>query len=443
MNDSQKNYMARGARAAANYNSMQIMTAGETVLTWSIAGGAIAGVIFRPRQWPEAVWASLGAVLVVACGLVSTGAAAGAIEKGTDVYLFLTGMMLLAELARREGVFDWLATHAVQAAKGSRARLFTLVYGVGILVTVFLSNDATAVVLTPAVYAAVKKARADALTYLFICAFIANAASFVLPISNPANLVVYGKTLPPLIPWFRTFLLPSLVSIAATYAMLRWVLRKEIRGEIDGGPAPSELSREGKRAAWAIAGAGAALIAASALDLDLGLPTCAGALLAIVAATGLRGRAIRELAEGVSWSVLPLVAGLFVLVEAINRAGALAHMERLMQTFAAMPRIAGELFASFAIAALANVMNNLPAGLLAGSAVQTSHVASSIRDSVLIGVDLGPNLSVTGSLATVLWLIALRREGVEISGWRFLKVGLLVMPPALFLATLAMSLLSP
>ena len=122
--------------------------------------------------------------------------AATAIAKGLDVYLFLTGMMLLSELARRQGVFDWLASLAVKAAKGSPARLFLLVYLVGTAVTVFLSNDATAVVLTPAVYAAVKKAGTKALPYLLICAFIANAASFVLPISNPANLVVYGKHLP-------------------------------------------------------------------------------------------------------------------------------------------------------------------------------------------------------------------------------------------------------
>jgi arsenical pump membrane protein len=139
----------------------------------------------------------VGAALLVVTGLLSISAAAAGVGKGTDVYLFLTGMMLLAELARNEGVFDWLAGLAVRTARGSRTRLFTLVYLVGTLVTVFLSNDATAVVLTPAVYAAVKRARVSALPYLFVCAFIANAASFVLPISNPANLVVYGRISPP------------------------------------------------------------------------------------------------------------------------------------------------------------------------------------------------------------------------------------------------------
>src|SRR6204780_2589252 len=172
--------------------------------------------------------------------------AGAAVAKGSDVYLFLTGMMLLSELARREGVFDWLASLAVKAAKGSPPRLFLLVYLVGAMVTVFLSNDATAVVLTPAVYAAVKKAGTKALPYLLICAFIANAASFVLPISNPANLVVYGKNLPALWPWLRTFLLPSLCSIVATYVVLRWLSRKEIQGKVEDSGEAAKLSGEGR-----------------------------------------------------------------------------------------------------------------------------------------------------------------------------------------------------
>ena len=82
--------------------------------------------------------------------------------------------------------------------KGSCSRLFLLVYGVGTLVTIFMSNDATAVVLTPAILTAVRKAKVTPLPYLFVCALIANAASFVLPISNPANLVVFHTGMPPL-----------------------------------------------------------------------------------------------------------------------------------------------------------------------------------------------------------------------------------------------------
>ena len=167
-----------------------------------------------------------GAALLVALGLISIPDALTGIAKGGDVYLFLFGMMLLAEIAREEGLFDWLAAVATSHADGSPRRLFLLTYGVGTVVTIFLSNDATAVVLTPAVAAAVKAAKAkEPLPYLLICAFIANAASFVLPISNPANLVIYGSRMPPLLQWLPAYSLPSLVAIVATYLLLRFTQR--------------------------------------------------------------------------------------------------------------------------------------------------------------------------------------------------------------------------
>lgn len=419
-----------------------MLSSAGTALVWSISAATLVAILFRPRHWPEAVWACLGAILLVALGLVPLSRAGQAVAKGTDVYLFLTGMMLLSELARREGVFDWLASHAVSSAKASQGRLFLLVYLVGIVVTVFLSNDATAVVLTPAVSAAVQKARTKPLPYLFVCAFIANAASFVLPIANPANLVVYGKQLPPLLPWFRTFLLPSVLAIVITFIALRWTQRAELEGKIEGGSDAEPLSPGGRFAAWGIIATGAVLITASAFGRDLGLPTCLSAIVAVLITIRANPRAVGEIINGVSWSVLPLVAGLFVLVEGLDRAGGLRTMGGAFQWCMHLPKIAGGLLASFGIAAVSNLMNNLPSGLLAGGAIQSMHVSSYIRDAVLVGVDLGPNLSVTGSLATILWLIALRREGEQVSGWRFLKVGFIVMPPALLLSTAAIAWLA-
>src|SRR3984893_19555720 len=95
---------------------------------WGIAALATGGGIVRPWGVPEAIWAVLGAAALVLLALLPWHDALAAIGKGTDVYLFLTGMMLLAELARREGLFDWLAAHAAPAARGSRTTLFTLLY---------------------------------------------------------------------------------------------------------------------------------------------------------------------------------------------------------------------------------------------------------------------------------------------------------------------------
>ncbi len=409
--------------------------------TWGIAGLATAGVITRPFHWPEFVWALAGAALLVLLGLLPPAAAWAGVAKGTDVYLFLTGMMLLSELARQEGLFDWLAARAVGLAKGSATRLFALVFAIGTVVTVFLSNDATAVVLTPAVAAVVKAAEAEEpLPYLLICAFVANAASFVLPISNPANLVIYGSQMPPLLEWLPRYALPSALSVVATYLALRWSQRAPLRQSVGSDVERTRLSSGGRTAAWGLAGTVAALLAASAFGSQLGWPTClAGAVTALLVLKG-SGSGWRGVLGGVSWGVLPLVAGLFVLVQALDQTGATRALSGLLQALAQRSAVDAAWAAGAAIAFASNLVNNLPAGLVAGSALGAAHVPETVRAAVLVGVDLGPNLSVTGSLATILWLQALRREGHAVSAWRFLKLGALVMPPALALALAALAL---
>jgi arsenical pump membrane protein len=141
--------------------------------------------------------------------------------------------------------------------------------------------------------------------------------------------------------------------------------------------------------------------------------------------------------KGISWGVLPLVAGLFVLVEALARTGLIAMLSAVLHDEAERSATWTAWGAGTAIAVATNLMNNLPAGLIAGNAVQASQGPTAVTSAVLIGVDLGPNLSVTGSLATILWLTALRREKQSVGAGAFLKLGILVMPPALLLAIAA------
>jgi arsenical pump membrane protein len=409
------------------------------VAIWLIALASIALVLIRPKGLPEAWWATAGACLLVLCRLISPAAAVRGVRKGSDVYLFLIGMMIMSELARREGVFDWVAGHAVRASGGSRNRLFLLIYCVGVLVTVFLSNDATAVVLTPAVLAAVRAAEAEPLPYLLICAFIANAASFVLPISNPANLVVYSGGMPPLGRWLLTFGVPSIASILVTFFVLRWLSNKLLQGPVQTSVDGRPLSPPGRATVFGIGFLAVTLMTASSLNFDLGVPACAAGLL-VAGFVSLRDHATpKDVAREISWSVLPLVAGLFVIVEAMNGAGAQGAAVRALREMETWPPLQSALVSGFGVALISNLMNNLPSGLIIGSSVKVAGAAGPLRDAVLIGVDLGPNLSVTGSLATILWLIAIRREGQEVGFWKFLKWGALVMTPALILAIVTLS----
>jgi arsenical pump membrane protein len=397
-------------------------------------------MLTRPRGIPEVWWISGGAVLLVLLRLVPIKLAGQAVAEGTDVYLFLTGMMLLSELAREQGVFDWVASVAVRGADGSCSRLFLLVYGVGTLVTIFMSNDATAVVLTPAILTAVRKAKVSPLPYLFVCALIANAASFVLPISNPANLVVFHNGMPPLGTWLADFGVPSLLSILTTFLAMRFLFRNELCKTIDCEVEQSKLSANGKLVLAGLALMIAVLLTASAMKKDLGLPTCLAALV-ITAIVSIKSRSNPiTLAREISWATLLLVAGLFVMVDAVESQGALNLTQQWLAWATHLGQNVDAMVVGFAVGIGNNIVNNLPLGLIAGGTIQAAHTKGLIANAVLIGVDLGPNLSVTGSLATILWLLALRKDSGEGSGddkldvsfWKFLKVGAIAMPVALF-----------
>ena len=417
---------------------------GTNAATCGIAGLATLGVIARPWNLPEYIWAVTGAVMLVAFDLLPWPDAVTAAGKGTDVYFFLIGMMLLAEVARKEDLFDWLAQQAVKHSRGSASRLFSIVYAVGALVTIFLSNDATAVVLTPAVYAATRAAKVEPLPYLFICAFIANAASFVLPISNPANLVLFGERMPTLPEWLRYFALPSVASVAATFIALRISQRDSLRGAVDSaGGDTVALTRTAAIVAVGIGATAVALLAASAFNRNLGLPTfvCGAVVTAIVLLIGRKSP--MSVIRDISWSVLPLVAGLFILVEGLNHTAVLPALAKELKQVTAVSPHAASWGAGIITAIASNLINNLPMGLIAATTTHTAQSPHHVTGAILIGVDLGPNLSVTGSLATILWLIALRREGEHVGALRFLRLGVLVMPPALVLSLLALSLIAP
>jgi arsenical pump membrane protein len=401
------------------------------ILLSLIVGVSVLLMLVRPRNVPEAYWIAGGVLLLLIFRLVPLQLAARAAVKALDVCLFLIGMMLLSELARKHGVFDWLSSVAVRSARGSCSRLFALVYAVGTIVTIFMSNDATAVVLTPAILTAVRKAKVEPLPYLFVCAFIANAASFLLPISNPANLVVFHNQMPPLGRWLLSYGVPSLLSIAATFITMRWLFRKELCAAIEGEVEAKPLRSEGLLVLCGLASMVAVLLAASSLGKDLGLPTCLAALV-ITAVVSIKARSNPlVLAREISWATLALVAGLFVMVDAMESIGAMQQTTKWLTWAQTLGSTTGTLLTGFAVGAANNLVNNLPLGLIAGSTLQAAHAKGLIADAVLIGVDLGPNLSITGSLATILWLIALRKEKLDVSFWDFLKVGVVVMPVAL------------
>jgi arsenical pump membrane protein len=404
-----------------------------------IVAASILLMLLRPRNIPEVYWVGAGALMLIITRLIPLSLAGRAIAKGTDVYLFLAGMMLLSEIACEQGVFDWIASVAVHHARSSGPRLFALLYLSGVAVTVCLSNDATAIVLTPAVLASVRRARVNPLPFLFACAMIANAASFVLPISNPANLVVFHNGMPPLSRWLAAFLLPSLFSILVTYIVLFLYFRRELTSAVDAFSEPVTLTTDGKLVLLGLTLIVAVLLTASARGEDLGLPTFVAAV-AVTTILLIRTRSSPlPLLKQISWSTIALVAALFILVEAVESIGALTFTQHALLAAQHLAAPIAALAVGFTVGIANNLINNLPLGLIASNTLTLTHTQGLLRDVTLIAVDLGPNLSVTGSLATILWLLALRREGLNVTFLDFLKAGLLAMPLAL-LASIAASI---
>jgi arsenical pump membrane protein len=246
--------------------------------------------------------------------------------------------------------------------------------------------------------------------------------------------VLYGNHLPALAAWLERFAAPSLVSILATYWALRYVERDGLKGCCECDLAQPSLSIGGWTALAGIGLTAVVLLSVSAFDTPLGLPTAVMGALTALAVVALRRVSPWPVIKGVSWTVLPLVAGLFVLVEALGRTGVIAALAAALRAAAQNGDTIMAAGAGSLVAVAANLINNLPAGLIARSLLDTAHASQRTTDALLIGVDLGPNLSITGSLATILWLGAIRREGENVTFGRFLKVGIIVMPPALLLA---------
>lgn len=404
---------------------------------WAIAAATIALMLVRPWRLGEWIWPVLGAAALVALRLLSGKQAADAASDGLDVYAFLVGMLALAELARVQGVFDWITGELVVRARGRAGHLFAWLFVIAIAVTALLSNDGTILLLTPAAIALSRAARIPPLPFAYAVAFIANAGSCILPISNPANLVVFSP-LPHLVPWLESFGAPSAAALACTYAVLRWWCSRDLAQTYAPQDARAPLSSVGRLTLIVVTIALALLVAAAGFGLTVGYIAFALGAISVTIVV-LRDRAtLAPLVREAPWSVILLVAGLFVIVRALDTTGALEWARMLLRQASAMQPVLGRLYAGGAVTLGDTIVNNLPAAVVVRYALHAQGIAPQVAHAALVAIDVGPNLSISGSLATLLWVMMLRREGIEINAWRFLALGAAVTVPSLIAALLVL-----
>ncbi|HZR42757.1 MAG TPA: SLC13 family permease, partial [Ktedonobacteraceae bacterium] len=214
----------------------------RTLLISVIALLTLIGIMTRPFKWNEAMFALAGAGLLLITGLIVPANAIATLLGEWNTFLFFLGMMGLSALAEAAGFFDWLAALAARLAGGSSRRLFLNVFLLGSLISMILSNDATALILTPIVYSLVTRLRLPVLPYLFACTFIADTASFLLPVSNPINIIVLSKFPFSLLTFLRLLFLPGLLVIGINISVFFLLYRRQLRDRFDIKRLPSETA---------------------------------------------------------------------------------------------------------------------------------------------------------------------------------------------------------
>ena len=404
----------------------------------------LAAVVARPRGISEAWPAVLGGLAMVALGLVPPAGALERLLANGPLFGFFLGLMVIAAVADEAGFFAHVARLAVERAGGSPRRLLLNVFVVGAVVTAFLTNDATALVLTPVVHIIVTRLRLPPAPFVFACTFVADAASFLLPVSNPVNLILLGGAGTALGPFLRFLLLPSLVVLAWNAALFLFLFRRSLRGTLEESRLPREEVEGGylRSVSAALGLVAVGYVAATTFGFPVAVVALAGGA-GLVALAALHGRLdAAQLARAISWPLFPFVGGMVLVVAGVERIGLTPAAARLAAGLAAGSPLAGVLAVTFGVAAGANLVNNVPIALIAASALAAlppeAAQGHALHYAAVLGADLGPNVSVVGSLATMLWLLMLRRRGMAISSLDYLKLGLVVTPPALLLGALTL-----
>jgi arsenical pump membrane protein len=368
-------------------------------------------------------------VYLVLVGAVGFPAAEDAVREIAPTVGFLVVVLLLAHLADREGLFTWAATVTARQAGRSPTGLLARVVLLSAVVTAVLSLDATVVLLTPVVLATAARMRVPARPHAYAAGHLANSASLLLPVSNLTNLLAFATTGLSFLHFTGLMLLPELVAVGLEFLLLRWLFRADLAapvGEpVTDRPAPPRL-------ALAVVGLTVVGFAvASLLDASPAWPALAGVLVLAGRRLVRRTSTAGELVRAADLPFALFVLGLAVVVTAVLRDGLQSLLEGFLPTGTGLPA----LLALAAIAAvLANVLNNLPATLALLPVVAARGAGPAL--AVLIGVNVGPNLTYVGSLANLLWRRVL--GGLAPPAVRFSRVGLLTAPLTLVGATVAL-----
>jgi arsenical pump membrane protein len=390
--------------------------------------------VIRPRGWPEAVAAVPAAAVVIGTGAISAHDAIAEARRLGPVIGFLAAVLVLAQLCEDEGLFRACGSWMARTSAARPRRLLVQVFGVAALTTAVLSLDATVVLLTPVVFATVARLDVRARPHVYACTHLANSASLLLPVSNLTNLLAFAAGGLPFGRFAALMALPWLAAIGTEYV----VFRRFFAADLDAGARPAQASAAGTTGVpvftlVVVAATLAGFVVTSGVGLNPAWAAFAGAAVLAGRALAQRRTTPVKLAGAADVPFLAFVLGLGIVVRAVTGNGLGGALRPLLPGGTSLPAL---LATAALAAAVANLINNLPAVLVLLPLAAPAGPGAIL--AVLLGVNIGPNLTYTGSLATLLWRRVLREHGSGPSLREFTKLGLLTVPAGLVIAVLAL-----
>ncbi|MFI1018931.1 SLC13 family permease [Streptomyces sp. NPDC020965] len=392
----------------------------------------LACAVVRPWGWPEAVVAVPAAVLVVAVGAITPEAARAEAEHLGPVIGFLAAVLVLARLCDDEGLFRACGAWLARAARRRPRRLLTHVFAVASLITAVLSLDATIVLLTPVVFATASRLGARPKPHVYACAHLSNTASLLLPVSNLTNLLAFSASGLGFTRFAALMTLPWLVAIGVEYLVFRRFFATDLDAGAQG-PTTDEPVVVPVFALVTVVCTLAGFVLASAVGVEPAWAAAAGATVLGVRALARRRTAPAAVLRAASVPFLAFVLALGIVVRAVVDNGLADLLRPLIPDGTGLVALLG---IAVLAAVLANLVNNLPAVLVLLPLTASAGPGAVL--AVLLGVNIGPNLTYAGSLATLLWRRIVRDHDTDVDLREFTRLGLLAVPAALVLSVVAL-----